>query len=31
VRAAGLDQQGLLALLEDVLTRIRYLVAEAAS
>ncbi|MDN5343976.1 MAG: hypothetical protein PWQ18_87 [Clostridia bacterium] len=31
VRAAGLDQQGLLALLADVLTRIRYLVAEAVS
>jgi len=30
VRTAGLDQQGLLALLEDVLTRIKYLVAEAA-
>ncbi|MBE3571414.1 MAG: transcription-repair coupling factor [Moorella humiferrea] len=30
VRTAGLDQQGLLTLLEDVLTRIKYLVAEAA-
>jgi transcription-repair coupling factor (superfamily II helicase) len=30
VRTAGLDQQGLLALLEDILTRIKYLVAEAA-
>ncbi|MBC7325229.1 MAG: transcription-repair coupling factor, partial [Moorella sp. (in: Bacteria)] len=31
VRVAGLDQQGMLALLEDILTRIKHLVAEAVS